>query len=139
MYFKVRNFRGKKLSRFRGFLAFSRKFFPAKFFKMSQPRKFFPAKFFKMSQPRKFFPAKVFQKGSTAKVFSREIKKINNTTDCKLDDINTRLALRKLNNIQNNNKNTKKMYILQIFFIIKVIYQQVENVAIWLSPNILFV
>ena len=86
-YFKVRNFRGKKLSRFRGFLAFSRKFFPAKFFKMSQPRKFFPAKFFKMSQPRKFFPAKVFQKGSTAKVFSREIKKINNTTDCKLDDI----------------------------------------------------
>ena len=40
--FAGRNFRGKKLSRFRGFLPFSRKFLPAKYSKMGRPRKFFP-------------------------------------------------------------------------------------------------
>ena len=46
-YFKGRNFRGKKLSRFRGFQSNPRKFIPAKFFKRRHPRKFLPAKFSK--------------------------------------------------------------------------------------------
>ena len=43
-YFKGRNFRGQKISRFCGFLPFSRKLKSAKFFRIGFVRKLIPAK-----------------------------------------------------------------------------------------------
>ena len=93
VYFKGRNFRGKKLSRI--FLAKSRKILPRKNLKLCQPRKFIPVKckIFQDSEktaskqrklcknrrpPRKFIPTKYFRTAQpwkffgAAKVSSRE-------------------------------------------------------------------
>ena len=45
-YFKGRNFRGQKISRFRVFWPFLRKFMSAKFLDNGHPRKFMSAKIF---------------------------------------------------------------------------------------------
>ena len=45
-YFKGRNFRGQKLSRFRVFWPFPRKFMSAKLLENDHPRKFMSAKIF---------------------------------------------------------------------------------------------
>ena len=59
LYFKGRNFRGKKLSRFRGFLPFSRKFLPRNFPKWAIRESFFPRNVPKWVVRESFFPRNV--------------------------------------------------------------------------------
>ena len=79
-YFKGRNFRGQKLSRFRVFWPFPRKFMSAKFPNNDYPQKFMSAKIPNNDHPRKFMFAKIFGK------FIRKILCLSSTAQwCCLD------------------------------------------------------
>ena len=73
VYFKVRNFRWKKLSRFRVFWPFPRKFFSREMFQNVSSAKVFSREIFQNVSSAKVFSREIFLNRSSAKVFSREI------------------------------------------------------------------
>ena len=101
--FAGRNFRG-----FADFWPFRESSFPRNFSKCLNRESFFPRNFSKCLNRESFFPRKFFKKAQPRKFFPAKLKKLITPLIVNWM-IFTRLALRKLNNIQNNNKNTKKI------------------------------